>query len=118
MGDERFLAEHHIRRGIDFRRVYQRRCAASDNLLLVLGCENDLPHARLGLSVSRKVGNAVVRNRWKRLIRESFRITRRRLPEGVDLVIIPRQGATPTLAAMLESLPRLAGRVGRKLTRK
>jgi ribonuclease P protein component len=118
MGDQRFLAEHHIRRGVDFRRVYKRRCAASDNLLLVLGCENDLTHTRLGLSVSRKVGNAVVRNRWKRLIRESFRISGRRLPKGVDLVIIPRPGATPSLTAALESLPRLASRVEHKLRTK
>ncbi len=117
MDNERFRAGHHIRDGVDFERVYRRRLAASDNMLLVLGCENGLPHPRLGLSVSRKVGNAVSRNRWKRLIREAFRISRRRLPVGVDLVVVPRQGAQPQLVAMLESLPRLASRVKRKLER-
>jgi ribonuclease P protein component len=117
MDDERFRAEYHIRSGVDFKRVYRHRLTASDNMLLVFGCENGLPHPRLGLSVSRKVGNAVNRNRWKRLIREAFRISRRQLPGGVDLVVIPRQGSQPQLAAMLESLPRLASRVKRKLDR-
>lgn len=117
MADQRFLRAYHIRRGADFRRAYDRRCSASDGLVLVFGCPNDLPYPRLGLSVSRKVGNAVVRNRWKRLIREAFRLSRRRLPEGIDLVVIPRRGARPELPGLLDSLPTLAGRVARKLQR-
>jgi len=111
MGDQRFLSVYRIRRGADFQRAYRRRCTASDDRLLVFGCPNDLPHPRLGLSVSRKVGGAVVRNRWKRLLREAFRLTREKLPVGVDLVVIPRPNAEPTLAGLLESLPRLAAKV-------
>ena len=116
--DARFRREYHVRRGEDFRRAYTRRCSAADGVLVVYGCENDLPHPRLGLSVSRKVGGAVVRNRWKRLIREAFRLTREQLPQGVDLIVIPRRGITPELATLMESLPRLAGRVSRKLSQK
>ena len=71
----------------------------------------------MGLSVSRKVGGAVVRNRWKRLLREAFRLTRPQLPAGIDLIVIPRAGTEPTLAALMESLVRLAGRLERKLER-
>lgn len=115
MADQRFPPAYRLRREADFRRVYARRCAASDDLLLVFGCPNGLAHPRLGLSVSRKVGKAVVRNRWKRLIREAFRLTRSQLPPGLDLVALPRPGGRPELEALRQSLPRLAARVGRKL---
>ncbi len=115
MADQRFLPAYRIRRQADFQRAYGRRCTASDRLLLVFGCENDLPHPRLGLSVSRKIGKAVFRNRWKRLLREAFRLSRERLPAGIDLVVVPRRDAEPKLSELLESLPRLAARITRKL---
>jgi ribonuclease P protein component len=117
MGDHRFPAEQRIRRNADFQRVFARRCRASDNRLLVFGCPNGLAHPRLGLSVSRKLGGAVVRNRWKRLLREAFRLAGQRLPAGTDLVVIPRAGAEPDLPGLMESLPLLAERVARRLAR-
>jgi ribonuclease P protein component len=117
MADQRFLPAYRIRRQADFQRAYRRRCSASDRLLVVFGCANGLPHPRLGLSVSRKLGKAVVRNRWKRLLREAFRLRREQLPAGIDLVVVPRGDPEPTLAELLESLPQLAARVARKLDR-
>ncbi len=117
MVDQRFPHACRIRRLVEFQRAYRRRCSASDNVLLVFGAENGLPHPRLGLSVSKKVGHAVARNRWKRLLREAFRLTRTQLPSGIDLVVIPRQQGPPELRTLLQSLPRLAGRVAQRLAR-
>lgn len=98
-----------------FDRAYARRKSASDGVLIVYACENGLSHPRLGCSVSRKVGGAVVRNRHKRLFREAFRLEQAQLPAGVDLVLIPRPGGPPTLAAVRESLVKLARQAARKL---
>src|SRR5262245_22674892 len=111
MPDQRLPAVCRLKRPSDFQRVYQQRRTASDDLLVVLGRTNELGFARFGVSVSRKVGTAVQRNRWKRLLREVFRLTRAEMPAGIDFVLIPREGAEPTLAALMESLPRLAARV-------
>ena len=115
MGRQRFLAKHRILRDGDFRRAYQKRCTAGDEQLLVFGHVNGLPYPRLGLSVSKKVGSAVVRNRWKRIVREAFRLSRETFPAGVDLIVIPRQSGKPELEPTIRSLVRLAARVVKKM---
>ncbi len=72
------------------------------------------PDPRLGLTVSRKVGGAVVRNRVKRRVREWFRHSRKALPAGVDLVVIARRGAGELSTEQTQgSLAELAQRVRR-----
>ena len=113
----RFRPAEHLRRPADFKRVYDRRRSVSNELLIVYACPNGLAHNRLGLSVSRKAGGAVRRNRLRRLFREAYRLSRHRLPAGLDLVLIPRPGGEPTLAGLLEALPKLVSQVARKLER-
>jgi ribonuclease P protein component len=110
-----FRPAEHLRRPADFRRVYDRRRSVSDQWLIVYACENGLPHLRLGLSVSRKVGKANHRNRLRRLYREAFRLTRHEMPTGLDLILIPRRPDEPPLEELKRSLPRLVRQAARKV---
>ncbi len=101
----------------EFQAVYDRKRSVSDALLVVYAKESPLAHVRVGLSVSKKVGNAVARNRCKRLFREAFRLSQHDLPAGVDLIMIPRNvSREPTVAELSASLVRLARDAARKLT--
>lgn len=115
MNDACFYPQDHVRSGDDFRRAYRRRCSSADDVVIVYACENGLDRCRLGLSVSRKFGPAVARNRWKRLVREAFRLSRAKLPAEVDLIVLPREKLEPTLEQLLHSLPRLAGKARARL---
>lgn len=100
-----FTAAQRLRHKSDFDRVYShaRRCV--DALFAVFACATGAATPRLGLSIAGKVvGNAVRRNRIKRLIRESFRQHQHELP-AVDIVVNARAGArNATNAAISESL--------------
>jgi ribonuclease P protein component len=61
------------------------------------------------------VGGAVARNRWKRLLREAFRLKQANIPSGLDLIVIPRQTAKPELGRLMKSLPALARRLAKRL---
>jgi ribonuclease P protein component len=111
----RFQKHEHLRKTKDFRLVYDRRRSVSDAWLIVYARENGLPHLRLGLSVSRKVGGAPHRNRLRRLYREAFRLTRHEMPVGLDLVLIPRRPDLPSLEELTRALPRLVRLAARKL---
>jgi ribonuclease P protein component len=110
-----FRPHEHLRRPPDFKRVFDRRRSAADGKLIVYVCENGLAHSRLGLSVSRKNGNAVHRNRMRRLYREAFRLTKQEMPAGLDLVLVPRRPDQPELEELKRALPRLVRQAARKL---
>ena len=117
MPDFSFSRRFRLRTPAEFDRVYRAKVFAADDVLVMNACASGLNHPRLGLSVSKKVGNAVIRNRWKRLIREAFRLSRADLPGGIDLVVRPQKEAVPELAAITRSLGSLARRVAKRLAR-
>jgi len=76
-----------------FAEVYRRGVAYRGKLFSVHAFPNDLGTARLGLSVSKKVGNAVVRNTVRRRLREIFRAALSNLPDNLDFVVSARPTA-------------------------
>lgn len=114
-GRESLPRESRLRGEAAFARVFAHRRSVSDGTIVLYGCPRDERSgsggARLGLSVSRRVGNAIARNRWKRRIREAFRRVRHDLPEGNDFVVVARPGEVPTQESMERSLVSLARRL-------
>ncbi|MDA1050880.1 MAG: ribonuclease P protein component [Planctomycetota bacterium] len=110
-----FPKQVRLRKQSEFDRVFGGNVYAADDVLVMNACWNDVGRPRIGLSVSRRVGNAVVRNRWKRLIREAFRTQQSDLPRGLDMVVRPRRGAIPDFRNIQSSIRSLAERIVSKL---
>jgi ribonuclease P protein component len=135
----RFRRGDRVRKSIDYRRVSRTAVRYGSAEFVVLVAPARLPRdpdreegiasarppvRRLGLTVSRKVGNAVARNHVKRRVREWFRSTRDELPADVEVVVIAKPGAAELdSAGMRESLQRAlasaprAQRRGRRTSR-
>ena len=110
--DNRFPKTFRLRSTGQFQKVFAARCSVADETIILFAAPNELPHCRLGLSVSKKIGCAVIRNRWKRLIREAFRKSLSELPSGFDLVVLPQRNVdVRTIKRLERSLKNLTAKI-------
>ena len=83
-----------LKSNYDFQRVYKNGKSYANKYLVMYVLENNKENNRLGISVSKKVGNSVVRHRVTRLIRESYRLHENIFNSGLDIVVIARNSAS------------------------
>ena len=82
-----------LQKNQDFKTVYGHGKSCANRYLVMYVLGNDSSGNRLGISVSKKVGNSVVRHRLTRLIRESYRLNESHFSKGFDIVVIARVSA-------------------------
>ena len=99
-----------LRKSAEFNQVYRHGNRLRGNGFAFIYLSGDQADSRLGVSVSRKVGNAVRRNRIKRIMRETFRLHREIFPRSSDIVIAVRPGFS--LAGMHEMRTAVVGLTG------
>ena len=80
----------HIKKNSDFQKIYKNGISLANKYLVMYIMKNNSRENRLGISVSKKVGNSVVRHRITRLVRESYRLNSNLFEYGYDIVIIAR----------------------------
>lgn len=79
-----------LKKNQDFQLVYRKGKSYANKYLVMYVLDNQLERNRLGISVSKKVGNSVVRHRLTRLIRESYRLNESKFNQGFDIIVIAR----------------------------
>ncbi len=92
-----------LKSNYDFQRVYKNGKSYANKYLVMYVLENNKENNRLGISVSKKVGNSVVRHRVTRLIRESYRLHENIFNSGLDIVVIARNSASSVSFLKIES---------------
>jgi ribonuclease P protein component len=101
-----------LKRNNDFRRLYSKGKSAATPLFVVYCRKNGRGTSRLGVTVSTKLGNAVVRNRIRRRLRETYRLNEGAFAPGYDIVIVARHAVREAAFPKLrQDLLRLASRL-------
>ena len=100
-----------LKKNQDFQKVYRKGTSQANRYLVMYVLPNQHMMNRLGISVSKKVGNSVVRHRLTRLIRESYRLNEAEFENGLDIVVVARPQAKDRTYHEIESaLMHLAGK--------
>ncbi|MDD3402436.1 MAG: ribonuclease P protein component [Hespellia sp.] len=92
-----------LKKNKDFQKVYKTGKSFANKYLVMYLLENDSSENHIGISVSKKVGNSIVRHHLTRLIRESYRLQEAHFQKGYDIVVIARMSAKDRTYHEIES---------------
>ncbi len=92
-----------IKKNREFREVYQKGTSYANRLLVMYVLPSGGAETRIGISVSKKIGNSVIRHRITRLVREIFRLHAAGLKQGLNIIVVARQAAKESDYRHLES---------------
>lgn len=92
-----------LKKNYEFQEVYRTGKSFANRYLVMYVKHTDLAEQRIGISVSKKVGNSVVRHHLTRLIRESFKLNKCKLDDGLNIVVVARATAKGTDYKKIES---------------
>ena len=92
-----------IKKNSDFQKVYRTGRSFANKLLVMYVIKTEREDTRIGISVSKKVGNSVVRHHITRLVRESYRLNKDRVKTGLDIVVVARAAAKESDFKKIES---------------
>lgn|SRR5699024_10988362 len=107
-----------LKKNRDFQVVYRQGTSYANSYLVMYVKENHLEKNRIGISVSKKVGNSVVRHRLTRLIRESYRLNEQKFRSGLDIVVVARVNAKGRSCQEIEKALLHLGRLQKILNKK
>ena len=92
-----------VKKNSDFQTVYKNGKSCANRLLVMYVYQTGREETRIGISVSKKVGNSVVRHRVTRLLRECFRLNREQTDSGLDIIVVARAAAADSDYKKIES---------------
>ena len=105
-----------LKKNSDFKLVFGERKSVGNKYLVMYIKDNNLESNRVGIQVSKKVGNSVVRHRITRLIRESARLNMEKFRQGLDIVIVAKPSAKGRSYQEIESALLHLGKISRILS--
>lgn len=109
------LKKEVLRRDSDFSSIYKKGKSVGDRFVVIFSKKNNLPYNRTAFLASKKVGNAVARNRARRLMKESYRSVGDQLATGYDIIFIARKTITNSKLADVKKSIEAAARKAKLL---
>ena len=107
--------DERLRNSREFRYVYDNGKSFANKYLVMFFIENNLDFNRVGFATTKKLGNSVVRNKFKRRMRESYRLNKDKFKQGYDIIFLSRAGAKDIDYNAIESAILHLGRISKLL---